>query len=286
MSGTTQSTRLEAEPAASATGATSGLSRAVSTVGRVVRAPKTGELIANHLRGQIVRGELATGETLPPEVLLMEQFGVSRPTLREAFRILETEGLISVRRGARGGAQVMAPDLKVAERYLGLILQMRGTTLADVYEARMVHEPYCAMLLARRRTDDDLAELDDCIARLEAAIAEEADGIPDDSRWSKITYRFHEALLTRCGNETLAVHGQVLAGIVSRHLAHSIARGLPADKASTFATTVKSYRKLVRLIRAQDDEGARRHWQTHMEASAEFMLRDEPADSPVIDLFY
>lgn len=285
MSGTTQRSRIEAEPAV-ATGATSGPSRAVPVVGQLVRAPKTGELIANHLRGQIVRGELSTGETLPPEVLLMEQFGVSRPTLREAFRILETEGLISVRRGARGGAQVMAPDLRVAERYLGLILQMRGTTLADVYEARKVHEPYCAMLLAQRRTDDDLAELDDCIARLEAAIAEESDGIPDDSRWSKLTYRFHDALLARCGNETLAVQGQVLTGIVARHLANHIARGLPADKASTITTIVKSYRKLVRLIRAQDAEGARRHWETHMEASAEFMLRDEPADSPVIDLFY
>ncbi|MDO5699477.1 MAG: FadR/GntR family transcriptional regulator [Dermatophilus congolensis] len=270
-----------------ADGAVATSARAVvPTVGRVMRAPKTGELIANHLRGQIVRGELKTGETLPPEVLLMEQFGVSRPTLREAFRILETEGLISVRRGARGGAQVMAPDLLVAERYTGLILQMRGTTLADVYEARTVNEPYCAMLLAQRRTDDDLAELDDCIAALEACIAADSDGIPDDSRWSQLSHRFHKAILERCGNQTLAVQGQVLAGIVTRHLTHSIARGLSADSASTFATMIKSYRKLVRLMRAQDAEGARAHWENHMRASAEFMLRDEPEDTPVIDLFY
>ena len=74
-------------------------------IGRPVRAPKTAELIASQLRGQIVRGELKAGDTLPPEITLMEQFGVSRPTLREAFRILETESLIDVRRGSRGGAQ-------------------------------------------------------------------------------------------------------------------------------------------------------------------------------------
>ena len=78
-------------------------SNPVHQIGTVVRAPKTGELIATHLRRQIVRGELRPGETLPAESQLMEQFGVSRPTLREAFRILESEPLISVRRGSRGG---------------------------------------------------------------------------------------------------------------------------------------------------------------------------------------
>src|SRR5213080_2961741 len=104
-------------------------------VGRLLRAPKTAELIASDLRRQIVRGELTAGATLPSEMLLMEQYGVSRPTLREAFRILESESLISVRRGARGGARVVSPDIAVAARYVGLLLQMSGTTIADVYEA-------------------------------------------------------------------------------------------------------------------------------------------------------
>ena len=73
-------------------------------VGQIVRAPKTAELIAGHIRRQIVRGELREGDTLPSELNLMEQFGVSRPTLREAFRILEAESLISVRRGLRQAA--------------------------------------------------------------------------------------------------------------------------------------------------------------------------------------
>jgi Transcriptional regulators len=70
-------------------------------VGQVVRAPKTAELIATLYRRQIVRGELRPGDTLPSEQQLMGQFGVSRPTLREAFRILEAEDLISVKRGSR-----------------------------------------------------------------------------------------------------------------------------------------------------------------------------------------
>src|ERR1700743_249632 len=81
----------------------------VRAVGETIRAPKTAELIAANLRRQIVGGGLKEGLALPPEAELMEQFRVSRPTLREAFRILEAESLITIRRGSRGGAQVTAP---------------------------------------------------------------------------------------------------------------------------------------------------------------------------------
>ena len=105
-----------------------------------VRVPKAGEMVAAQLRRQIVLGELKEGDQLPPESVLMEQFGVSRPTLREAFRILEAEGAIAVRRGVRGGARVQVPGISVAARHIGLLLQYRGALLSDVYEARAVLE--------------------------------------------------------------------------------------------------------------------------------------------------
>src|SRR5262249_2171707 len=104
----------------------------------------------------------------------MEMFGVSRPTLREAFRILEAESLISIRRGARGGARVVSPDIAVAARYVGLLLQMSGTTIADVYEARMVTEPAAARLLAARRSQHDLGALNPCVAHLIGPVASNA----------------------------------------------------------------------------------------------------------------
>ena len=97
--------------------------------------------MAAQLRRQIVLGELKEGDQLPPESVLMEEFGVSRPTLREAFRILEAEGAITVRRGVRGGARVQVPDITVAARQIGLLLQYRGALLSDVYEVRAVLEP-------------------------------------------------------------------------------------------------------------------------------------------------
>ncbi|MCW2667474.1 MAG: regulatory protein GntR [Frankiales bacterium] len=255
-------------------------------VGQLVRAPKTAELIATHIRRQIVRGELKEGDTLPPEVGLMAQFGVSRPTLREAFRILETESLISVRRGSRGGAQVLAPHLSVAARYVGLILQMQGTTIVDVYEARMELEPPCARMLARRRTDEDLTALRGCIGELRA-VAEGGDGHePDLASWARLTYRFHQLVMEGSGNRTLAVQGAVLQDIVATHLDLTVARTFrEPGNSDRFRRTIRSYAKLVRLVEEQDAEAAERHWFTHMEVAAKSLLRDDLKNKPVVDLF-
>lgn len=258
-----------------------------SSVGRLVRAPKTAELIAADLRRQIVKGELQAGSILPPEAELMGQYGVSRPTLREAFRILETETLIAVRRGSRGGAQVMTPDSSVAARHVGLLLQLRNTTLADVYEARMVIEPHCAYLLARNRTPADLEDLRQCIADLGAIIGAGIEAVPDTTLWTELTYRFHVLIFERCGNQTLSVQCEMLAEIVATHLHQTIVRGFSANEApaAQFQRTLRSYEKMVTLLEAKDAEAAEAHWLTHMEVAGRSIFGDLPRDQPVVDLF-
>jgi GntR family transcriptional regulator, transcriptional repressor for pyruvate dehydrogenase complex len=262
------------------------MAQPVGAVGQVVRAPKTAELIASHIRRQIVRGELREKDTLPPELSLMAQFGVSRPTLREAFRILETESLISVRRGSRGGAQVMAPDISVAARYVGLLLQVQGTTIVDVYDARMELEPVCARLLAQSRTEEDLADLRSCIEELRAVVLAGVDKVPDPHAWAQLTFRFHELLMQRAGNKTLAVQGGVLQDIVATHLNISVARTFrdPSHR-HRFLRTISSYTKLVELVEARDSEGAEKHWRYHMEVAAKSLLRGDLKSKPVVDLF-
>ena len=68
------------------------------------RGPRAAALVAAYLRRQIVEGNIQDGDELPSEAVLMEQFDVSRPTLREALRVLESEGLLTVRRGSVGGS--------------------------------------------------------------------------------------------------------------------------------------------------------------------------------------
>jgi DNA-binding FadR family transcriptional regulator len=78
---------------------------------RRVRAPKLPLIIAQQLRAQIACGELRPGDSLPSESELLKDFGISRPTLREALRVLESETLIQLGRGSRSGATILAPGL-------------------------------------------------------------------------------------------------------------------------------------------------------------------------------
>jgi DNA-binding FadR family transcriptional regulator len=116
-----------------------------------VRVPKAAELVAASIRSAIIRAEIASGENLPPEAKLLEMFEVSRPTIREALRILEFEDLISVSRGARGGAKVKAPSPDFVSRAMGVALQARNVVLGDIYQARMIVEPAAAKLAAESR---------------------------------------------------------------------------------------------------------------------------------------
>jgi DNA-binding FadR family transcriptional regulator len=254
-------------------------------IGTVVRAPKTGELIASHLRRQIVRGELRPGEALPAESQLMEQYGVSRPTLREAFRILEAETLISVRRGSHGGARVSVPDVSVATRYFGLLLQMQGVTINDVYEARMISEPSCARLLALSHSEADIERLTDTVGQLKAEVAARLPFPPDPLTWTKLSLQFHQLILEGCGNRTMALQGVVLQDIVATHLGAKLSQRDESDTVERFEQMIGSYSKLIKLVAAGNAAGAERHWRSHMEAAAEFLLKDDLKTKPIVNLF-
>jgi DNA-binding FadR family transcriptional regulator len=252
-------------------------------VGQYIRAAKTGEMIAAYLRSRIVRGELAEGDSLPSEVELMHQFDVSRPTLREAFRILETESLIVIKRGSRG-ARITAPRVEVAARYVGLLMQTSGTTLADVYEARSLIEPAAVTLLAQRRTPRDLADLGACVDKLEALVSSGRG--PDLAGWTQCAQRFHDLIMERAGNRTLAIQSMVLREVVESHLLLATRRSADAvATASSFAKLIRSYRKLLTLVQAGDDAGAQKHWQVHMEAAGRSLLPDALRSATVLDLF-
>src|SRR5882757_2112320 len=124
-----------------------------------VRSPKTAELVAGTLRRMVVDGQLKDGDFLPNEAELMAHFGVSRPTLREAVRVLESERLVEVRRGSRTGARVCVPGPEIVARPAGLLLALSGTTLADVMTARIAIEPPAAKLLAENGSTEAHQEL-------------------------------------------------------------------------------------------------------------------------------
>ena len=234
---------------------------------RRVRVPKMAELVAQQLRRQIIRGELPEGAALPSEAALMTRFGVSRPTLREAFRVLESEGLINVRRGAHGGARVQVPNGEAAARYAGLVLEFRGATLQDVYEARGVLEPPCARRLASRRTKADIDTLRENIARTRAAIDDPAHAHPAQQRVPRHDDRDgREPDDHRAEQHGAADHRPVELPARRRGRRHAGATSRRPRRASARTQMLVDY------IEAKDPDQAESMWRKHLTEAQYYML--------------
>jgi len=227
-----------------------------------IRVPKTSELVADQIRAQIVRGELNEGDSLPPEGTLMATLGVSRPTLREAFRILEAESLISVVRGSRSGARVHRPSTELVSRYAGYVLEAQGTTIADLYAARLAIEPTVVRWLATARGQTpDFYRVKEVLAGLDALL--KADNYSD---FVDNIARFHQTLVEATGNKTLSFMNRMLLDLARNHQ-NDYQRRHPRtteDKYKSLRVGYKSFEKLVTMIEEGDVEGAVSHWRLHL----------------------
>ncbi|MDB5986506.1 MAG: GntR family transcriptional regulator [Nevskia sp.] len=241
-----------------------------------VRAKKVPELMASDIRKRIVRGDLREGDTLPPEAELMIQYSVSRPTLREALRILESESLIVIRRGGIGGAMVMRPMLDATARHFGMILQDRGATVQDVYKARMVIEPPAMADLARAATKAQVAEIK---KRLDAA--EELVG--SSAKYAHAITEIREYMISLAGNITVSLLTRLVDEILERYSAR-IGEARGEEWAQLQRKSQRSLRKLVGLVEAKDFVGAEKYWRTHLQEAANYLLSTGSATT-ILDLF-
>lgn len=250
-----------------------------------VRVPKASELVAGVIRGAIIRGEIKAGEGLPPEAELIRQYTVSRPTIREAMRILESERRIVLLRGARGGARVAALDGMAVVRATGFMLQAMGATIGDVYQALMLIEPEGAKLAAETRPREAAEAL-----RVEAEKGEQA---ARDARNSEdlekvrlSTVSFHRAILEQCGNITLAVIAQALDGVVDQHKDY-VYRSQPPELFEERLRHIfygfRSQHRLIELIELGRGEDAKQHWQRHMKNASAFWV-DSIASEAIVEI--
>jgi DNA-binding FadR family transcriptional regulator len=165
---------------------------------RRIRQPRVAEIVASKLRDDILSGRLRAGDILPTQENLFQEFGVSPPALREAIHLLETDGLISVRRGNMGGAVVQLPSPERTAHMISMVLQTRAATPADVSGALLHLEPICAGMCAAR--EDRATEV---VPQLQAEIDIQTANFGDVAQYVRNARRFHEVLVARCGNEPM-----------------------------------------------------------------------------------
>ncbi len=219
----------------------------------VIAAPKMAQLVASQIRKRIVSGDLVAGEFLPFEAELVTKYRTSKPIIREALRILETEGLIEVRRGGRAGAQVLEPSIAYVARSVGVLLQHRATTVADVWDARSILECDAVGIVAAEHRAVDVRSLRSTAARIHSLLDR-------PEVFAVEALEFHEELVRLSRNMTLHVLTQALHEIVAAEMQLS-------------RTATRVHTKLIDLIAAGDATRAVDLWGRHMRAVGEVLVR-------------
>ena len=235
--------------------------------------------IADELRRQIVAGKLSEGDSLGSEPELIARFAVSRPSIREALRILEAEGLISVMRGMLGGVVVHAPDQRMTAGSAATVLQARNVPLADVFEARALIEPVAVHVVASLRSRRA------AVAQLQRLLKDQQRLIEEREAFAPANARFHEALVTLAGNRTLGIIAEMLNEVVERAVSALSQTALTPDSVADRRRALRSQERLLSLVEAGKAVEAEEHWRAHMAVVGRILL-GKVAGSTVIDLMH
>lgn len=226
------------------------------------------ETVAAELRERILTGE--TAERLPAQDQLVAEFGVSHPSVREALRILETEGLVTVRRGSVGGAEVHRPDQSSGAYHLGLVLQGAGVTLGDLAEALQLLEPLCVGEVARR-ADRGSTVVPALTANVDACAAAVADGV----EFTRIAREFHDLVVGFAPNDTVR---HVVRSLVALWSAQEQRWAAAVSKRGEYPSpteargAVRAHRRLVGEIAAGNAAEAQRIARRHLAATQTVLL--------------
>ncbi|MFU2325046.1 FadR/GntR family transcriptional regulator [Pseudomonas sp. NFX98] len=254
-----------------------------TTIGDDLKLPKLSHIVAGRLRDQIASGKLKAGSMLQAESKLLTVFGVSRPTLREALRILEAENLISIGRGTRSGAVILGPSIQKAAEYANFMLVSEGVTMRDLHEARMFFEPAIIRSLKNKTPELEGARehLRECVENLQQALA--------DRRYVDVvtgTNRFHEALARASGNKTVAMLVSILQsisdGIYTINLNEGGSKASAEALQANMTKTVAGYDALCNLLEKGKTDEAASFWQLYMERALAFLDKTKLGERKLI----
>lgn len=221
------------------------------------RIPKASDILADQLRAQILSEGLCPGDRFPSELNLIEESRFSRSTVREALRLLETQGLIEIRRGSKGGISVAHPDVTQLGTSLALLLTLSQAPLRQLIEFRKVVEPDAAAKAAIRISDEDARNLLDVIDGM--GIAE-----------------FHGQIGIWSGNEMYRVVLAAVHSLVSRHIVED---DLTEDQ---LAATWGVHHKIGLAIADRNPELAAHLMNRHLESFEQVLEKGDRLDKPIV----
>jgi GntR family transcriptional repressor for pyruvate dehydrogenase complex len=227
-----------------------------------IRTTRIYEEIVRQIKAMIAEGRLKRGDRLPPERDLAEKFLVSRTSVREALRALETLGLVEIRPGE--GTFVRSVSAEALVEPLAILMASQREAIAELFEARRLLEPAIAGLAARRATPDEVQEMERILEEQAGEIAQGRTGLGQDAE-------FHAAIAT-------AAHNQAISRLV-----HGIMDLLAQSREESLSTpgrplrSHQDHRRILDAIRRRDAAGAEQAMREHIGAVEALVLgRDAP----------
>lgn len=224
-----------------------------------VSVPKASDVLADHLRQEILAGRLSEGSALPVERTLAASVGLGRQTVRDALRVLEIEGLLVTKPGRGGGSFVRRPDASTFERSLKSLVSGRSLRFHALLEAREGIEPVAARLAALHRTDEDLAVLDSHARAMAAAVG-------DHPSFLQLNVDWHVAV-------GAATHNEIVEAVVNS-LSRVILRSTEIDdftSEATMADTLKAHDRILSAIRTGNADKAAAAMSKHVHGYREMV---------------
>ncbi len=206
--------------------------------------------IVEQVEEAVARGDLKPGSRLPSERELVVQFGASRPTVREALRVLESNGIVRSRPGDPNGPEILPFSPHGLHKQMTRLIQADGASLAEVLSFRMVVDGAGCRLAARLRTEQDLVELERTVTDLEASLT------LGYQAFSRADLAFHQAIAAASRNSILGVCNNVVRDVVLSLISTNVANAV--DTPELMAATISYHREVLVAVRDKDGEAAAR----------------------------
>jgi GntR family transcriptional regulator, transcriptional repressor for pyruvate dehydrogenase complex len=228
-----------------------------------LRTEKVAESVARQILQDIQRNKLEPGSTLPPETAMIERFGIGRGSLREALRILEINGLVTLKPGPGGGPVVAAQNPASFGQVMTLHLQSLGATYRELLEARVEYEA----LLARRAAE---REGDEPGRIVRTALDTGPEGL-DNSSYAASTGGFHQAVGSAGGNPVIALVSEAIYAIWTVRVTSVL---YPPDQRED---VIRQHESITRAIERHDAKRAEKLMREHMELYRQYCEERYPA---------
>ncbi|MBI4011912.1 MAG: FadR family transcriptional regulator [Candidatus Rokubacteria bacterium] len=205
--------------------------------------------IVRQIRGLIADGQLKSGDRLPPERDLAERFRVSRTSVREALRALESTGLIEIRAGE--GAFVRSISVESLVEPLALVILGQREVIADLYEARRLLEPPIAALAAQRASPDEVQELTRILDEQAKEVEAGRTGLAQDAA-------FHTAIAHSAHNRAISRIVNTLMDLLTQTREESLQTPGRPERSH------QDHRRVLAAIRARDEPAAQHAMLDHL----------------------